>query len=57
MGEPKTTVSTGITVRAKWSHLQSDLAVGIHLIRPTVVDQEHGSWQDHGMHAQIAATL
>jgi hemolysin activation/secretion protein len=58
VGEPKTTLSsTGITLRAKWSHLQADLAVGIHLIHPGFVDQEHGSWQDHGIHAQIASNL
>jgi len=58
VGEPKTTLSsTGLTLRAKWSHLQADLALGIHLIHPAFVDQEHGSWQDHGIHAQIAANL
>jgi hypothetical protein len=27
------------------------------LIHPSFVDQEHGAWQDHGIHAQIAAAL
>jgi hemolysin activation/secretion protein len=55
---PKTTLSsTGVTLRAKWSHLQADLAVGVHLIHPGFIDQEHGSWQDHGIHAQIASSL
>jgi len=58
LGEPKTTLSSGgITLRAKWAHLQADLAVGARLIRPGFVDQQHGSWQDHGIHAQIASTL
>jgi hemolysin activation/secretion protein len=58
VGEPATTFSsTGGTLRLKWPHLQFDLAVGAHLIHPSFVDQQHGSWQDHGIHAQIAATL
>jgi hypothetical protein len=58
MGEPTTTFSsTGGTLRLKWTHLQADLAVGARLIHPTFVDQQHGSWQDHGIHAQVAWAL
>jgi hemolysin activation/secretion protein len=58
VGEPTTTFSsTGVTLRAKWTHLQADLAVGARLIHPSFVEQQHGSWQDHGIHAQIASAL
>jgi hemolysin activation/secretion protein len=58
VGEPKTTFSAaGMTLKAKWSRIQADLVVGSHLIHPGFVDQEHGAWQDHGILAQIAATL
>jgi hemolysin activation/secretion protein len=58
VGQPKTSFSsTGATLKAKWSHLQADLAVGARLITPSFVDQQSGTWQDHGILAQIAATL
>jgi hemolysin activation/secretion protein len=58
VGEPATTFSsTGVTLRMKWTHLQADLAVGARLIHPGFVDQQLGSWQDHGIHAQIASAL
>jgi hemolysin activation/secretion protein len=58
VGEPTTTFSsTGGTLRLKWTHLQADLAVGARLIHPSFVDQQHGSWQDHGIHAQVAWAL
>jgi hemolysin activation/secretion protein len=49
--------SIGVTVRLKWPHVQADLAVGARLVRPGFVSQEHGSWQDHGIHVQIATVL
>lgn len=56
--EPETTFSsTGLTLRVKWAHVQADLAVGARLIRPSFVEQQHGSWQDHGIHAQVLAAL
>jgi hemolysin activation/secretion protein len=60
IGEPtdKSTFSScGVTGRAKWRHVQADLAYGIPLIKPEFVSQQHGSWQDHGIHAQIAMTF
>jgi hemolysin activation/secretion protein len=58
MGEPATTLSsTGATLRVKWPHLQADVAFGARLIHPSFVDQQHGSWQDHGIHAQISSAL
>jgi hemolysin activation/secretion protein len=56
--QPTDTFSSfGFTSRLKWSHVQADLAFGVHLIHPGFVDHEYGSWQDHGIHAQIATTL
>jgi hemolysin activation/secretion protein len=56
--EPETTFSSaGGTVRVIWSHLQFDLAVGARLIRPSFVDAQHGTLQDHGVHLQLAYTL
>jgi len=58
VGEPATTLSsTGVTLRIKWPHLQADLAFGARLIHPGFVEQQHGSWQDHGVHAQISSAL
>jgi hemolysin activation/secretion protein len=58
VGEPASTLSScGITLKTTWPHVQADLAIGARLIHPSFVDQEHGSWQDHGIHAQIAAQL
>ena len=58
IGEPIDTFSScGPTVRLKWPHVQADLAYGLRLIHPTFVSAEHGSWQDHGIHVQIATTL
>jgi len=58
VGEPADTFSsTGLTLRLKWSHVQADLAYGLPLVHPAFVSAEHGSWQDHGIHAQIAMTL
>jgi len=60
IGEPtdKSTFSScGFTARAKWQHVQADFAYGIPLIKPGFVNQQHGSWQDHGIHAQIATTF
>lgn len=48
--------STGVTLRLKWPHLQADLAVAAPLIHPAFVTAEHGSWQDHGIHLQVATT-
>jgi hemolysin activation/secretion protein len=58
IGQPTDTFSSfGFTSRLKWVHVQADLAFGLHLIHPGFVDQEHGSWQDHGIHAQVATAL
>jgi len=58
VGQPQNTFSSfGFTARLKWPHLQADLAFGVPLIHPDFVDQQHGSWQDHGIHAQIATSL
>jgi hemolysin activation/secretion protein len=58
VGAPTDTFSSvGLTWRLKWPHVQADFAFGARLIHPGFVDQEHGSWQDHGLHAQLAATL
>jgi hemolysin activation/secretion protein len=46
--------SSGVTLRMKWPHVQGDLAYGIPIIQPGFVSQQHGSWQDHGFHVQIA---
>jgi hemolysin activation/secretion protein len=58
VGVPTDTFSSvGLTWRLKWPHLQADFAYGARLIHPRFVDQERGSWQDHGIHAQLAAAL
>ena len=58
VGEATDTFSSyGLTFRLKWPHVQADLAYGVPLIHPAFVSTEHGSWQDHGIHAQIALTL
>jgi hemolysin activation/secretion protein len=49
--------SCGLTVRVKWNRLRGDLAVGARLDHPSFVNQQHGSWQDSNIHAQIAADL
>jgi len=40
-----------------WPHLQADLAFEAQLIHPSFVEQHHGSWLDHGIHAQISSAL
>jgi hemolysin activation/secretion protein len=58
VGQPNDTFSSyGPTVRLKWSHVQADLAYGLRLIHPAFVDAQQGSWQDHGIHVQIAMTF
>jgi hypothetical protein len=58
IGQPQVTFSsTGGALKLRWTHLQADLAIGWHLIHPVFVDQQHGSWQDHGIHAQLLASL
>ena len=58
VGQPTDTLSSfGFTTRLKWSHLQADVAFGIPQIRPGFTAQQHGSWQDHGIHAQVVAAL
>jgi hemolysin activation/secretion protein len=58
VGEPATTLSsTGVTLRMKWPHLQADLAFGARLIHPSFVEQQHGSWQHHRIHAQLSSAL
>jgi len=58
VGEPETTFSSaGGTARLTWSHVQFDLALGARLIRPAFVEEQHGTWQDHGVHVQLAYTL
>jgi len=58
VGEPLTTFSSaGGTLRLVWPHVQFDLAVGARLIRPAVVDTQHGTLQDDGVHLQLAYTL
>lgn len=49
--------SYGLTLRLKWSHVQADLAYGLRLIHPAFVNADQGSWQDHGIYAQISTTL
>ena len=56
LGQPMYTFSSsGVTLRAKWPHVQADCAYGIPIIEPGIASQQHGSWQDHGFHVQIAA--
>jgi hemolysin activation/secretion protein len=58
VGEPTDTFSScGVTVRLKWSRVKADVAYGVPLVRPAFVSDQHGSWQDHGIHVQIATTL
>jgi hemolysin activation/secretion protein len=58
VGEPNETFSScGLTFRLKWPHVQADLAYGLPLVHPGFVSAEHGSWQDHGIHAQILMSL
>ena len=58
VGEPTTTFSSiGATFRLKWARVQADLAIGKRLVEPGFVQQQHGSWQDHGIEAQVAASL
>jgi len=49
--------SVGGTLRAKWTHVQADLAIGARIVHPRFTSQEHGSWQDHGIHLQIVTAL
>lgn len=58
VGESADTFSSyGFTFRLKWPHFMADVAYGLPLIHPSFVTEEHGSWQDHGIHVQIATTL
>lgn len=58
IGAPADTYSScGLTLRLKWTHVQGDLAYGVPLIHPGFTSLERGSWQDHGIHVQIALTL
>ena len=58
VGLPTDTFSSvGLTSRLRWPHVQLDFAFGARLIHPGFVDQQHGAWQDHGIHAQIATAL
>jgi hemolysin activation/secretion protein len=58
VGQPTDTLSSvGLTTRLRWPHLQVDFAYGLRLIHPGFTEQEHGSWQDHGIHAQIQTVL
>jgi len=58
VGEPTDTFSScGVTFRLKWSHVKVDFAYGLPLLRPGFVSGQQGSWQDHGIHVQIATTL
>jgi hemolysin activation/secretion protein len=57
-GESTDTFSScGFTVRLKWSRVKADFAYGMPLVRPAFVSEQRGSWQDHGIHVQIATTL
>ncbi len=57
-GQPSDTFSSyGLTFRLKWLHVEADFAYGLRLIHPAFVDAQHGSWQDHGIHVQLVATL
>jgi hemolysin activation/secretion protein len=56
-GPTSTFSSAGFTLRLKWLHVQADLAYGIPIIQPGFVSGQHGTWQDHGIHAQIAMML
>lgn len=49
--------SCGFTLRLKWSRVKADFAYGMPLVRPAFVSEQRGSWQDHGIHVQIATTL
>jgi hemolysin activation/secretion protein len=58
IGEPRSTLSSvGVTARGKWPHAQIDFAYGVPLVHPGFTSQQHGSWQDHGIHAQIVTAL
>jgi hemolysin activation/secretion protein len=58
VGGPTDTFSScGLTLRLKWPHVQADFAYGLRLEHPAFVSADHGSWQDHGIHVQIATTL
>jgi hemolysin activation/secretion protein len=58
VGQPVTTFSSaGGAARLTWTHVQFDLAVGARLICPAFVETQHGTWQDHGVHVQLAYTL
>jgi hemolysin activation/secretion protein len=57
-GESTNTFSScGFTLRLKWSRVKADFAYGMPLVRPAFVSEQRGSWQDHGIHVQIALTL
>lgn len=49
--------SAGGTVRLGWTHCRFDLAVGARIRSTSVARQQHGSWQDQGIHAQLATDL
>jgi hemolysin activation/secretion protein len=58
VGEHTDTFSScGSTLRLKWPRVQADFAYGLPLVHPAFVSAEHGSWQDRGIHVQIATML
>jgi hemolysin activation/secretion protein len=49
--------SAGGTLRFTWAHCRFDLAVGARIRSTSLARGQHGSWQDHGIHAQLATDL
>ncbi len=55
---PSTTLSSaGGTLRLSWAHCRFDFAAGARIRSTSLAKQQHGSWQDHGIHAQLATDL
>jgi len=49
--------SVGGATHLAWPHVRFDLAIGARIRSTTLIDEQHGAWQDHGIHAQVAADL
>ncbi len=55
---PATTLmSAGGTLRLTWPHWSFDFAGGGRIRSTPLIDQQHGSWQDEGIYAQLLYTL
>jgi hemolysin activation/secretion protein len=58
VGQPATTlIAMGGTLRLSWPHFRFDFAGGVRIHSTDLIDQQHGSWQDRGIYAQVVYSL